>query len=37
MAKQDFPAIIADIEVGRLGKDVLTRPGLQKLFRDYVE
>ena len=37
MAKQDFPDIIADIEVGRLVKDVLTRPGLQKLFRDYVE
>ena len=37
MAKQDFPAIIADIESGRLGKDVLTRESLQKLFRDYVE
>lgn len=37
MAKQDFPAIIADIESGRLGKDVLTRESLQNLFRDYVE
>lgn len=37
MAKQDFPAIITDIESGRLGKDVLTRESLKKLFRDYVE
>lgn len=37
MAKQDFPAIIADIESGRMSKEVLARTSLQKLFHDYIQ